>query len=1093
MSPDGSRTASFDLPLVVANQPLHKYRLSAVSYAAIEVLLSQAFQRGPRLSLAPYFVLWAAERYRLYYDGGVASWEFLTAPLKVSLDQADLRAMTRAGLSHFGRTNLLRSENGTQYLRTLAAEGGIPLALLSSDGVWQQAISGLISDIEPFGLGCSDELALGFANARTASLSMGYRTEEFRRLFAEFAREVVGLRAELGDGLLAHDVCPRLDELRANWREEMVLRLDERGAERLLSQIVSAPRSQVEGSPLRRVLYREGSDWHPRIEIAERGGIEARLLDDVAAGHSRLRLGPSGMLASASPHLLLMVERDASKPGRVPDFTARRISGRRGAQVPYPLERQADFVAIADGKVLGSVALPAGGPLAEDELTIWAALGTDEEGEINRLVLVGTGGMRTRAPSVWVRVPGMEPPIGTDGLGVSPAGNSFDAQLWRVEGKGRLAFAGWSVAIETGSDKEARDEAFAVGSIVTGLHDAAGAAVYRGVPDLWLRPQGEMAQQVERNKLKYKKPRQQRWQSGAPLANEAGTFYLAQFSDAKFGCRVRVRVVPPNMHLSLVEEWPERLCIAGGPPGWHLTVAGAAPVVLGALGDAEIELASDSAELSELPLHLADPVSGETLALRFSLRRRMPRIVDSFGRAAPAEIEVSPAGLSAWQLIPAQAERTDLILRVMGPNLSDGGVRLTLPMPDARPLSSFENVIRRLLVLGGPDSELRVRLAAGLDETARLYVRDFSSAAVWNGDRLMLSGELATPIKLEVDAINLHNPSQSVSLHVASGARLTELLDAGCWFIAPSCNGELLRPPRPFVRPEERESSPLSMDRGISEAMRVAGEHGRRKERISAYATCLRDGLSDADIEAIGRVVDFATERHIGASFDQCIALAQAPVAAVRVLLAGSSQALADRLSLEMQGGPVWTRIAPEYWAKGIAEEVNRLKSAIARVPGLGEHAEGLAMENLQLVVRDLLRLRPELMGHVLPALIQVPVCPKDLPAWVGRLDMNHVNAVKAGAALEARADEIVRLQSGDPRSFSNLVPRNVPDRFRRFSEDFHGYLGAPLLLAEIAYGRRPARLNDRQEIALLHLAERDPDWIASALPLAMTWCAAQT
>jgi hypothetical protein len=186
------------LPDPVDNQPLHRYRVTRPDHEALGSMLRHGLASGARSSLSAQFVLWAAEHFRLTYDGGTLSWERLIEPLGTRISQSELRDMTQRGLGYFKRTRLLKSEAGTQYLRSLAAEGGIPAPLLSGDGAWVVAITGLVTDIDPFGPTCPDDLAQALANARTVTLPMGYRTVEFQSVFANFAREIVGLRAQLG-------------------------------------------------------------------------------------------------------------------------------------------------------------------------------------------------------------------------------------------------------------------------------------------------------------------------------------------------------------------------------------------------------------------------------------------------------------------------------------------------------------------------------------------------------------------------------------------------------------------------------------------------------------------------------------------------------------------------------------------------------------------------------------------------------------------------------------------------------------------------------------------------------------------------------
>ena len=173
-------------------RPLHAYRLSGTEFDDLRLRLRSLLASKQNKSAAALFVLWASEKYRREFDGGAFSWSFLTNALSLNLDQSDLRDMTRIGLKAFKRPPPHATEAGnTQYLRTIAAEGGIPVQLLSSQGGYRAALVGLIADLSRFGLGCPQEQAMSFAARRTARLPLGYRTSEFRELFLRYCQRKV--------------------------------------------------------------------------------------------------------------------------------------------------------------------------------------------------------------------------------------------------------------------------------------------------------------------------------------------------------------------------------------------------------------------------------------------------------------------------------------------------------------------------------------------------------------------------------------------------------------------------------------------------------------------------------------------------------------------------------------------------------------------------------------------------------------------------------------------------------------------------------------------------------------------------------------
>jgi hypothetical protein len=80
-----------------------------------------------------------------------------------------------------GRPAPLRTDAGsTQYLRTLAAEAGIPVHLMSSDA-WRSMIVGMVTDIERFGVACPDALARSLPRGRSTGMPLAFGTRSSGR------------------------------------------------------------------------------------------------------------------------------------------------------------------------------------------------------------------------------------------------------------------------------------------------------------------------------------------------------------------------------------------------------------------------------------------------------------------------------------------------------------------------------------------------------------------------------------------------------------------------------------------------------------------------------------------------------------------------------------------------------------------------------------------------------------------------------------------------------------------------------------------------------------------------------------------------
>ena len=388
----------------IDGRPLHAYRVSEVEFDNLELRLRGLAASNQNKSAAPLFVLWASEKYRRDFDGGAFSWSFLTDDLSLELDQSHLRDMIRIGLKAFNRPPPNETESGTtQYLRTIAAEGGIPVRLLSSQGGYRAALVGLIADLGRFGLGCPQEQALSFVARRTARLPLGYRTLEFRELFLRFAREVLELKALAPHALAPDQVEGWLDREKPGWREELSLRLDEDSARSLLSEAVAVSnRTGLHSEPLKRVLIRSDEDaWQSWLEVEDEAQIPSQLLHGIEANRTRLRLGPAGDLASVVPDLMLSLERSANEAL----WSCKRISAKRTHAFHFSLGRQASFMAMADGRFMSQVELPGGAAVDKEAgLSLWLLSEMGENGA-RKLEYAGTASLSTQDPNVWVLGP----------------------------------------------------------------------------------------------------------------------------------------------------------------------------------------------------------------------------------------------------------------------------------------------------------------------------------------------------------------------------------------------------------------------------------------------------------------------------------------------------------------------------------------------------------------------------------------------------------------------------------------------------------------------------------------------------------------
>ncbi|OOY26473.1 hypothetical protein BMI90_17665 [Thioclava sp. L04-15] len=1034
-------------------------------------------ERGLKLrnfrTTAALFVLWAAERYRKDYDGGGLSWEFLTDPLGITLDQQQLREITGVGMARMGRS-VRRLDSGVQYLRAIAAEGGIPVRLLSDQrGGYRAALVGLVADLSRIGLGCPRDVALGFAARRTRRLPVGYRTDEYHALFVEFAFEVLELRELAPEGMSSQEVEPFLDRVKPGWREALSLRVDGDAARSLLSDaVLVSARHGLVTDPMTRVLRRcDDGDWSAWIEVEEAAEIAPQLVQGVEPDRRRLRLAPVGALASAVPDLLFSLDRETPES----PWDSRRISGRRTARFHFPLDTGAELMAMADGAFLGRVRLAGGEAIEIDAGPTFWRLAEMGEARAEALAYAGNAAVRTRDPHVWMLAAEGKVPNCSDTLIAEPDGEVPGGVVWRLSGRGRVLVAGGNAQIETGSEEDAREEIHASGPLEYRLLDTRGTPVYRGFPDILHRHPGRGFRQLTGADLRHRTAGSPMWHRGSPSKTTMGRVTFAVRDGDGVGARVTVNLVPSNFSVREVlggGDPRRRIRFEGVPQQWLLRVATGEPQHPDADGVVEVQLDVSAEGQARLPLTLAGPDKAQPFTWVLDLPRPRGEFQNIAGETLASNRDISMQTLKDWRIVPAEGAPTDLRIRLHSPSAGGApvvGRRVTVDQP----LSAFRPLLEEMLVTGGADAELRLRVVTGADQSPRLCVRHaLGETQLVGEDVLVLQDQ--TPVHdpaLAVTAVDLDHPARMVR----TGARGLSHLGSGRWFLLPRAGGVPMRPPRPYVRPEPAEAT---------------GQDARRRaDRIAHYAYRFAETEVEESLSRLAALSETLLANGVSPSaLDEVHALARVPSAAVRLLFRVAPSDLEDALSLELHGGPRWSFISPIDWAKAFADEAAAVHATLAALPALADRADEHVRDAITGRATDILRLRPALEGYVALALQSVD--PNMLGVLTKKLDLSR-GLLRPEVTLLENARAMVARQGSSPPLLHELKARNRPSGFIDFHPDLRGLIDAPLVVAEIAFGLRPPPTT-RERVELLLAVQADQAGYETAQPAAIAWLAQQ-
>ncbi|MDV7145642.1 STY4851/ECs_5259 family protein [Tropicimonas sp. TH_r6] len=1065
--------------------PLHSYRLSRADHNLLCDHLCEAVRHRRLIENAPPFVLWAAEAFRFGYDGGQYKWEFLTQSIKMETDLSELYYLTRAGLVWFGRS-LRQNDQGTHYyLKTLAAEGGLPEALLAdSTGKYRRLVRGLMADIDKVGMSAPRELLKQLAAHRAAILPLGFRTAEFRGLLLDFCLELLELRGAVPKSVPSEARHAWLDENRPTWKLGLPLRIESEASQSLLRDAVTAEMRGGQQELAGRLLVRVNDDWVSKVTIAQTAEVPDWLLGLTEPGLRALRLMPDTALGQNAPGLVLTAAKDET--ARLWDI--RRESAGRKAVFTMPLDRPVAFRMVAEGRNLG-LHLPLGGePIDPDDIpTIWAAEETGDDGIGGTLRKIGASAQRSRSPYLWVLAGGEEPLF--DGLDAQPDGVIGEARLWRVSGQGRVFGDGWSLAVTTSAEEDSADRIVAHGPTLPGLRDSQGMEIHRGLPAFFSQNAEGTGRNLTGVALCWRPAGRRNWTTGLPDASSAMGVHQFGWRDESGASRafLSLLLLPERAAVALNAQQDGQLFFqaSGLPVGTSVTLAGKVSGLVGPNGTLALRLGETAANLGRIPLHIRPP-SGTGRPFDATLPRpgRQGYFMDAGDRILLDDIELDLGMLSGWRMIIPPDERGELQIRLVGDCSPQQPI--TLRVQNELSLSTYLPLFRVLMAIGGPDSELRLRVLAGASQSRRIKLRRHLREGAWSGTALtILSGDAdVDPDGLNAHVVNLVAPGLSCEIdNLRPGDEIDPSLPnhSGPWLVFARDSGGLIRPPRPL---QMSVNDPVLAPH-FSQRFVEAGRPGRRDDRVAGFTSILQDlcdPLNSGDLCLYEMQIDELAEGEALASLDSVVALNGAPSLAAMLLLRASPEYFASRLELESASRLSWTTLPLSAWRTAIAQHRSDLMARMT-MAGISETDAGaFASQALVQRLRDILDRRPEISGQVFFAAMEANLLAPlvelvAVPFGLANPEKVLVDAARRAISRHEASQQVFYLRS-----------EWAPAAFEAFYEPMRGLLDAPLLAAEYVLSLQPKPPETEIAIALLHYRLHDPDYFETAMPAALAY-----
>lgn len=228
---------------VPTSQPLYTYQLSEAEFFSLKSLLIKvpySLQKSKEPGWCAVFCLYGAEWYRRKYLSGW-SWSGIFAELGYDIEPNKREDVVVNGLAFWKRT-IIQYENGQKsYLGTIFSEGGVPFALLASEGSrFQLMFKRLLTDYDKakaFGVS-----TIPFIQQELSRMANAFKEETTVTLLDNMVTKLY----ELIDGFsLEKQEQPAayLDGQLPKWRNSFPIPLDNATGEELLSGLLKSAAS----------------------------------------------------------------------------------------------------------------------------------------------------------------------------------------------------------------------------------------------------------------------------------------------------------------------------------------------------------------------------------------------------------------------------------------------------------------------------------------------------------------------------------------------------------------------------------------------------------------------------------------------------------------------------------------------------------------------------------------------------------------------------------------------------------------------------------------------------------------------------------
>jgi len=383
-------------------RPLFAYRCTIEEFESLKDLLISAeknlpgsnYHLGYALSTGYLFALYCSEWWRRHYSGGVWKW----APIIASLGWDHNTWSTRTefvvkGLRYWKR-DLIHTGAGTQYLLSVASEGGIPINVLQREGAsFKHYLKAVIRD---YGHYVSSGLeAERIALDNLYRLPSSWQQDQIATLAGQIIEQVWRLKSEIGE---SKDPVKTLNDVHPGWDTELPIELESEQAETLINSLLTAARDVASRDRqvlrVERYLDHRSDSWYLTARLLLPKELSVGQIMAMGTVNSAFEIPDRMEMYRVIGDERILVAKLSG------DGDTRFVRPVPGAAHPYAegVEKEVSIILVARGQDITSLSV-AGGSELDSELP-WSFIMTDDD--MKHFRWVAQGGCQRQEADIFV-------------------------------------------------------------------------------------------------------------------------------------------------------------------------------------------------------------------------------------------------------------------------------------------------------------------------------------------------------------------------------------------------------------------------------------------------------------------------------------------------------------------------------------------------------------------------------------------------------------------------------------------------------------------------------------------------------------------